>query len=688
VRINFQGILVLLSVAALSASAQTPAWREINHGLVNTTGNPNGPFPSNLNGLAYGNGVYVTSARGLADFGTLATSVDGINWTPRPMPLAESSGPVQFFKGKFFIQSYTSSTGTTHWSTDGINWQQVRSALEYGGDAYAANGETILGFANNYIGVSNDGITWLPSILMQRGPYTIASDGTRFIGSNGLTYSSTDGLNWTRLGGAPTFVKGIHFNGSVWLVFPADTGTSVVYTSTDNGTTFRQSSSPSPDRQHGTWTANGRFFQFANGRMHASRDGLTWSEFGDMPPGLAISVIQNIVFVNSRYYALGSKVGSPLRALMLAMDAEAADILPTIAAHPTALTVSEGTAAVFAVKASGATSYQWRRNGVELPGQTSATLVLTNLSSDHAGTYNVRARGPGGDANSNGARLVVEAVDAVYRGRIINLSVLTELTPAEGGMTIGFVVGGADTAGTKPILVRAVGPSLIPFGVTAPHGDPILELYQAGQRLSQNDDWDGNTDLIDMSAAVGAFPFASATSRDAALFVPALARGDNSARVTSGRVVGGTVLTEVYDATHAANFFGATPRLINVSASKTIAAGGSLSAGFALGGETPATVLIRVIGPGLAPFGVTSAMSDPQLALFRQGAPAALAANDDWSDDRALSDTMARVGAFALPAGSKDAALLITLPRGAYSVVASGTRGASGQALVEVYEVR
>ena len=48
---------------------------------------------------------------------------------------------------------------------------------------------------------------------------------------------------------------------------------------------------------------------------------------------------------------------------------------------------------------------------------------------------------------------------------------------------------------------------------------------------------------------------------------------------------------------------------------------------------------------------------------------------------------MRRVGAFALPEGSKDAALLVTLPSGSYSIVASGVDG-GGQVLVETYEVR
>ena len=79
--------------------------------------------------------------------------------------------------------------------------------------------------------------------------------------------------------------------------------------------------------------------------------------------------------------------------------------------------------------------------------------------------------------------------------------------------------------------------------------------------------------------------------------------------------------------------------------------------------------------------------ADPQLTLYR--GTAALWENDDWSsesqDVKASSAT--RAGAFAFPAGSKDAAMLVTLAPGTYSAVVTGANNSSGTALVEVYEV-
>jgi len=63
-----------------------------------------------------------------------------------------------------------------------------------------------------------------------------------------------------------------------------------------------------------------------------------------------------------------------------------------------------------------------------------------------------------------------------------------------------------------------------------------------------------------------------------------------------------------------------------------------------------------------------------------------LGRNNNW--DGSLAPTFARVGAFPLAAGSRDAAALVTLPAGStYTVKVSGVNNTAGEALVEVYEV-
>jgi hypothetical protein len=64
--------------------------------------------------------------------------------------------------------------------------------------------------------------------------------------------------------------------------------------------------------------------------------------------------------------------------------------------------------------------------------------------------------------------------------------------------------------------------------------------------------------------------------------------------------------------------------------------------------------------------------------------------NDNWNNGTLVADlrtATATVGGFALPEGSGDAAVLISLDPGAYSVQIADTAGRSGVSLAEVYEV-
>ncbi len=146
----------------------------------------------------------------------------------------------------------------------------------------------------------------------------------------------------------------------------------------------------------------------------------------------------------------------------------------------------------------------------------------------------------------------------------------------------------------------------------------------------------------------------------------------------------GTVITEVYDATPNDAYTSTTPRLVNVSVLKQVGAG--FTVGFVIGGTGNRTVLIRAVGPGLAGVGVVSGtLADPKLALFAGSTQRD--ENDDWGGQPSLATAMSRVGAFSIPATSRDAALLATLQPGQYSARVNGAAGASGIILVEVYEL-
>ncbi len=357
---------------------------------------------------------------------------------------------------------------------------------------------------------------------------------------------------------------------------------------------------------------------------------------------------------------------------------------PGIATQPVAVDTNIGASATLSVVATGAGpfTYQWRKNGAAIAGATGANLTLNPVAPADAGSYTVVVTNAIGATTSAVATLTVNLV-AANPGRLINLSLLTPLVSADDSFTMGTVIGGAGTQGTKPLLVRAAGPALAPLGVGGALPDPKLEFFAGSTKIGENDDWAGTGALVRAFAAVGAFAYAGPDSKDAALFIPTISSGSYSIRVTGNGTVG-TVIAELYDSTPGAAFTATTPRLVNVSVLKQIGPG--FTVGFVIGGATTRTVLVRAVGPGLAVVGVASGfVADPRLTLFAGSTK--IDENEDWGGGAVLGAAFAQVGAFVIPAASRDAALVATLQPGAYTVQVAGPAGANGLVLVEVYEV-
>ena len=261
--------------------------------------------------------------------------------------------------------------------------------------------------------------------------------------------------------------------------------------------------------------------------------------------------------------------------------------------------------------------------------------------------------------------------------------------------TAGFVITGTSP---RPVLVRAVGPGLAPFGVNEIAADPRLQLFDGNSRaIAANDNWGGTTELAAAAERVGAFPLANG-SRDAALLAT-LAPGNYTA-LASAAGGAGVLLLEIYDASSAPPPAG--DRLINVSLRGFVDTGEArLVAGFVIAGSAAKRVLVRGVGPALAAFGVSGVLADPVLQVFASAAASPVAQNDNWDTPQPVSGGGAAApasateisaasraaGAFALAAGSRDAAVVLTLPPGNYTAVLGGAGNGTGEGLVEVFEL-
>lgn len=299
-------------------------------------------------------------------------------------------------------------------------------------------------------------------------------------------------------------------------------------------------------------------------------------------------------------------------------------------------------------------------------GASALFAYPTAIATDSAGNLYIA------DSDNHTIRKGGLAGVATPTSRLVNISIRANLL-ANQPLIAGFYVQG----GPEPLLIRGVGPGLDPYvGGAQTAGDPRLDVYDSAVNLiASNDNWGGGAALRNAFVSVGAFPL-DPNSTDAAV-MPSVS-GSCTAPVTSPS--SGIVLVEGYDAGQSA-----AGRLTNISARYTVGAGtGALIAGFYIAGTGEKTLLIRGVGPTLSSWGVASPLADPEIEVYNDQQQL-VASNDNWAPS--LSTTFKGVGAFALEPGSKDAAMLITLPPGQYTAQLSGADGGTGEGLIEVYDV-
>lgn len=128
---------------------------------------------------------------------------------------------------------------------------------------------------------------------------------------------------------------------------------------------------------------------------------------------------------------------------------------------------------------------------------------------------------------------------------------------------------------------------------------------------------------------------------------------------------------------------GPPPPLSNLSTRTTLTAGRAAILGFVVEGQTSRSVLVRAIGPSLAQFGVSIPVANPALTVFRGSTQ--IGANTGWGGAAHLAAAFSAAGAFALPATSRDSAVVLTLEPGNYT--AHARADTVGEVLLEVYFV-
>jgi len=304
----------------------------------------------------------------------------------------------------------------------------------------------------------------------------------------------------------------------------------------------------------------------------------------------------------------------------------AAVVAPSITSEPASLVVNEGASAPFSVGVSGTApfTYQWYFNGAAISGATDPTYTVEDAQQSEAGSYTVSVSNSAGTATSSAAVLTV----------------------------------------------------------VVPTGSPDI----TAQPQSTTVEFDGSTALSVTVSGSGPFNYQWYLNGVAISGATA-----SSYTATSPGSYTVSVINSIGSTTSSPAIVSAASRLINISSRTLVGTGGGIAiAGFVIEGPAGVSkeVLIRGVGPALSQFGVTGVLAQPSISLY-QGSTLQ-ASNTGWGtspNPSRIASVAAEVGAFALPSGSADSALIANLTPGDYSVELSGANATTGVGLIEVYEV-
>jgi hypothetical protein len=256
----------------------------------------------------------------------------------------------------------------------------------------------------------------------------------------------------------------------------------------------------------------------------------------------------------------------------------------------------------------------------------------------------------------------------------INLSTRMNVDSGDNVGIGGFIITGTEP---KPVLLRAIGPSLSDQGIPNPLADPVLELHgPAGFTTVINNNWRDTQEqqIID----TGIPP----TNNLESAIVATLDPGAYTGIVRGNGTPAGVALFEIYDLNQLVD-----SKLANLSTRAVVLTGNDIViAGFLLSSNaTLDHLIVRGIGPSLSPIlPANTVLANPTLEL-RDSNAALVIANNDWQDDPAQAAAITAAG--LAPTNPLEAAVSVNLAPGEYTALLSGVNSGTGIGVVEIYDL-
>ncbi len=407
--------------------------------------------------VAYGNGIYLALRAALSlSSKQPSTSDDGMHWVQSTSTSPAPSGPMAFGNGWFvsaetgFSQSRTPLRRTM----DGTNWFDAVAPPEHMSGIGFGDGRFVAVGWEGTVLTSSDAISWATNNVGTNAQLTGVSHANGLFiasaASGGVCFTSSNGLDWTSHPAGPDGVPG---------------GNGIVYC---NGTFVSPaiSSMPMPRLLFSTngadWSAAqgyqvNRITALASDGLSAvavaDRNVLQSEPFSPTPPSIGKQPAANeavsdgsVIFevaacgslpLSYQWFKGGSSLPGETRTHLLIRNVQPSNLgdyrvvvtnpfgvvtssvaglsistgpaSPIITSQPTNKEAEIGQTIYFAVAASGGSglSYQWSKDGTEIPDATNSVLVFRIVSETDAGEYVVEVKNRSGAVTSDAAALGV-----------------------------------------------------------------------------------------------------------------------------------------------------------------------------------------------------------------------------------------------------------------------------------------
>lgn len=183
----------------------------------------------------------------------------------------------------------------------------------------------------------------------------------------------------------------------------------------------------------------------------------------------------------------------------------------------------------------------WLKDGKPIPDGLGPLFIIESARPRDTGRYRVTYISDG-ISESQEIMLTVVGMDGMSEGpHMETFTTRGTAGPGSASLVVGFVISakpGQPTV-TKRVLVRAVGPTLVDFGVTGFLKAPILAVYNAAGQPCPSTPRDAS-EIADAHMKTGAFPL-KPNAGDAVMILT-LSPGAYTAQVSSNQGTGFVVV--------------------------------------------------------------------------------------------------------------------------------------------------